>query len=190
MAMGPAGTFKDKDKPNPSAMIQNVQGLAQVDKSVDKSVPKSIANFDKVKTPKDVIKIGNDAIEKARQDGNLAQIAQIAAASLANLPNLLTPNKKQIAKKELLSKLKPAELSNPKIKSALAPALLAVDVADAGVDEEALEKALQEFTRCQHSKCYSDRFRGNVAMNDAEVERLSLQMIIKQSTKRRIDEQI
>ena len=59
--------------------MTNVQGLAQVDKSVDKSVTKSIANFDKVKTPKDVIKIGNDAIEKARQDGKSAQIAQIAA---------------------------------------------------------------------------------------------------------------
>ena len=37
---------------------------------LDKRVPaKSIANFDKVKTPKDVVKISNDAIEKARQDG-------------------------------------------------------------------------------------------------------------------------
>ena len=182
MAMGPAGTFKDKDKPKSPSAMTNVQGLAQVDKSVDKSVPKSIANFDKVKTPKDVIKIGNDAIEKARQDGNLAQIAQIAAASLANLPNQLTPQQKADLSKELLSKLKPAELSNPKIKSALAPALLAVDVADAGVDEEALEKALQEFTRSTFPNAIPDRFRGN-SMNDSEVERLSLQMIINKAQK-------
>ena len=179
-AMGPKGEFKNKPKaPN---VQTSIQGLAQVDKSVDKSVPKSIANFDKVKTPKDVIKIGNDAIEKARQDGNLAQIAQIAAASLANLPNQLTPQQKADLSKELLSKIKPAELSNPKIKSALAPALLAVDVADAGVDEEALEKALQEFTRSTFPNAIPDRFRGN-SMNDSEVERLSLQMIINKAQK-------
>ena len=36
----------------------------------DETTPKSIANFDKVETPKDVIKIGKEAIEKVRGEGN------------------------------------------------------------------------------------------------------------------------
>ena len=59
---------------------------------------------------------------------------------------------------------------------------MAVDVADAGVDEDALEKALQEFTRSTFPNAIPARFRGN-SMNDAEVERLSLQMIINKAQK-------
>ena len=63
------------------------------------------------------------------------------------MPNIDNTQQKANYKKELLSKLKPAELSNSKLNRSASTALLAVDVADAGVDEEALEKALQEFTR-------------------------------------------
>ena len=166
----------------PPNVQTSIQGLKQIDRSGEKSSMQSIADFKGVKTPKDVVKITNDAIEKARQEDNIAQIAQIAAAGLANMPNQLTPQQKADLSKKIIQTLKPSELKNPKIKSAIAPALLAVDVADAGVDEDALEKALQEFTRSTFPNAIPARFRGN-SMNDAEVERLSLQMIINKAQK-------
>ena len=166
----------------PPNVQTSIQGLKQIDRSGEKSSMQSIADFKGVKTPKDVVKITNDAIEKARQEDNLAQIAQIAAAGLANMPNQLTPQQKADLSKKIIQTLKPSELNDPKIKSAIAPALLAVDVADAGVDEDALEKALQEFTRSTFPNAIPARFRGN-SMNDAEVERLSLQMIINKAQK-------
>ena len=177
------------NKPKLSAKIDtppnvqtSIQGLKQIDRSGEKSSMQSIADFKGVKTPKDVVNITNDAIEKARKEDNLAQIAQIAAAGLANMPKQLTPQQKADLSKKIIQTLKPSELNDPKIKSAIAPALLAVDVADAGVDEDALEKALQEFTRSTFPNAIPARFRGN-SMNDAEVERLSLQMIINKAQK-------
>ena len=166
----------------PPNVQTSIQGLKQIDRSGEKSSMQSIADFKGVKTPKDVVNITNDAIEKARKEDNLAQIAQIAAAGLANMPNQLTPQQKADLSKKIIQTLKPSELNDPKIKSAIAPALLAVDVADAGVDEDSLEKALQEFTRSTFPNAIPARFRGN-SMNDAEVERLSLQMIINKAQK-------
>ena len=166
----------------PPNVQTSIQGLKQIDRSGEKSSMQSIADFKGVKTPKDVVNITNDAIEKARKEDNLAQIAQIAAAGLANMPKQLTPQQKADLSKKIIQTLKPSELNDPKIKSAIAPALLAVDVADAGVDEDALEKALQEFTRSTFPNAIPARFRGN-SMNDAEVERLSLQMIINKAQK-------
>ena len=179
MAMGPASTFKDKDKPKSPSLMTNVQGLAQVDKSVDKSVPKSIANFDKVKTPKDVIKISNDAIEKARQDGNLAQIAQIASASLANMPNIQTPAEKAEIAKQIIAQIDNSELSNPAVKAALAPAQLAVDVADAGTDEAKLQDALEKFTVDVFPEAIPPSIRSKVPPED--VAKRSAEVIIKKA---------
>jgi len=180
MAMGPAGTFKDKDKSKSPSVMTNVQGLAQVDKSVDKSVPKSIANFDKVETPKDVIKIGKEAIEKARGEGNLSQIAQIAAASLANMPNQLTDQQKAELSRELLKTLKPSEMNNPKIKAAIAPAKLAIDTALAGLDEDGLEKALKEFTRSTFPDAVPERFKQS-SIDDSQLEKITVQIIVNKA---------
>ena len=178
IAMGPKGEFKDKPKA-PDAQT-SVQGLAKVDDSGDETTPKSIANFDKVETPKDVIKIGKEAIEKARGEGNLSQIAQIAAASLANMPNQLTDQQKADLSRELLKTLKPSEMNNPKIKAAIAPAKLAIDTALAGLDEDGLEKALKEFTRSTFPDAVPERFKQS-SIDDSQLEKITVQIIVNKA---------
>ena len=68
--------LKLKIKINLMSAMTNVQGLKQIE-SRRKSASKVLQTLIMPKHQKDVIKIGNDAIEKARQDDNPAQIAQI-----------------------------------------------------------------------------------------------------------------
>tara|TARA_B100001057_G_scaffold253669_1_gene253930 strand:+ start:8724 stop:10628 length:1905 start_codon:yes stop_codon:yes gene_type:complete len=183
-AMGGPAVFKDKEKglsDVPPKVQTDIAGFGDMPKMTgpELDLPKSIADFKGVKTPKDVIKIGNDAIEKAREGGDLAQIAQIAAASLANMPNQLTPQQKAAISKEIIQLVDPEELNNPQVRSAIAPAELAVDVADAGTDEKALQAALEKFVISTYPEAIPARLRDKIPPED--VAKRSMEVIVKKA---------
>ena len=141
--------------------------------------PVAIADFSKVETPDDSVKIAKDAIEKAREDGNLQQIAQIASASLANMPNIQTPAEKAEVAKKVIAQIDDSELSNPAVLAALAPAQLAVDVVDAGTDETKLQAALEKFTVDVFPEAIPAPIRSKVPPE--EVAERSAEVIIKKA---------
>ena len=173
------GSKDDKLSDVPPKVQTFIKGLDKVDTSGEEILPQSIADFGKVKSPKDVIKIGNDAIEKARQEDNLAQIAQIASASIANMPNIMTQQQKAELSKEIIKLVKPEEINDPKVKSAIAPAQLAVDVADAGTDEDEIQKALEKFVESTYPEAIPARLRK--MMPEEDIAKRSMEVIVKKA---------
>ena len=163
---------------NPKAMTDIGGGFGSSMAGIDEP-PVAIADFSKVSKPEDSIKIAKDAIAKAREDGNLEQIAQIASASLANMPNIQTPVEKAEIAKKVIAQIDDSELSNPAVLAALAPAQLAVDVVDAGTDETKLQAALEKFTVDVFPEAIPAPIRSKVPPE--EVAERSAEVIIKKA---------
>lgn len=163
---------------NPKAMTDIGGGFGSSMAGIDEP-PVAIADFSKVSKPEDSIKIAKDAIAKAREDGNLEQIAQIASASLANMPNIQTPAEKAEIAKKVIAQIDDSELSNPAVLAALAPAQLAVDVVDAGTDETKLQAALEKFTVDVFPEAIPAPIRSKVPPE--EVAERSAEVIIKKA---------
>jgi signal recognition particle subunit SEC65/nucleotide-binding universal stress UspA family protein len=163
---------------DPSAMTDIGGGFGSSKDGIDEP-PVAIADFSKVKKPEDTIKIASDAIAKAREDGNLKQIAQIASASLANMPNIQTPAEKAEIAKKVIAQIDDSELSNPAVLAALAPAQLAVDVVDAGTDEDALQVALENFVESTYPEAIPERLRK--MMPEEDIAKRSMEVIVKKA---------
>jgi len=165
---------------DPSSGAQTDIGKLQTPK-VDDSVPKSVANFSGVERPEDVSKITADAIGTARENNDTVQIAQIAAAGLAQLPKVGTPQEKAQAAQTIVSTLSTSEKNDPVIKAAIAPAMLQIKMAntDSADGEAGAEEALRQFVKDTYPEAIPSALRSRVPAE--KVPQMSAETIIKKA---------
>ena len=165
---------------DPSSGTQTDIGKLQTP-TINDNVPKSIANFSGVKRPEDVSKITADAIGTARENNDTVQIAQIAAAGLAQLPKVGTPQEKSEAAKTIVSTLSTSEKNDPVIKAAIAPAMLQIKMAntDSADGEAGAEEALKQFVKDTYPEAIPPALRSKIPAE--KVPQMSAEAIIKKA---------
>ena len=167
---------------DPSSGAQTDIGIGKLQTpKVDDSVPKSVANFSGVERPEDVSKITADAIGTARENNDTVQIAQIAAAGLAQLPKVGTPQEKAQAAQTIVSTLSTSEKNDPVIKAAIAPAMLQIKMAntDSADGEAGAEEALRQFVKDTYPEAIPSALRSRVPAE--KVPQMSAETIIKKA---------
>ena len=126
----------------------------------------SIADFSKVKKPSEVAKITSDAVATARENDDLAAIAQVVSAGAEHVSNVATPKQKGEEAQAIISQLSTQELNDPRVKLAVAPLQLQVKMAnlDTADGEAGAEEALRQFVQDSYAEIIPQNLRAKVPL--------------------------
>lgn len=113
-----------------------------------------IVDFKGANTDEKVVAVVDDALKTARETNNTEQVAQIVAAGSANFNNIASPGERAERAKAIIATVTNTELNDPKVRAALAPQLLAVDL-----EKMDPEEALRKFVQSSYAYVIPERFR-------------------------------
>jgi len=113
-----------------------------------------IVDFKGANTAEEVVAVVDDALKTARENNNTEQVAQIVAAGSANFNNVASPVERAERAKAIIATVTNTELNDPKVRAALAPQLLAVDL-----EKMDPEEALRKFVQSSYAYVIPERFR-------------------------------
>ena len=148
---GERQAYLDKNKEKP---VAQKDGSASTGTDAAQVKPKPIADFKGANTDEKVVAVVDDALKTARENNNTEQVAQIVAAGSANFNNVAGPGERAKRAKAIIATVTNTELNDPKVRAALAPQLLAVDL-----EEMDPEEALRKFVQSSYAYVIPERFR-------------------------------
>ena len=148
---GERQAYLDKNKEEP---IAQKDGSASTGTDAAQVKPKPIADFKDANTDEKVVAVVDDALKTARENNNTEQVAQIVAAGSANFNNVASPVERAERAKAIIATVTDTELNDPKVRAALAPQLLAVDL-----EKMDPEEALRKFVQSSYAYVIPERFR-------------------------------
>jgi signal recognition particle subunit SEC65 len=148
---GERQAYLDKNKEEP---IAQKDGSASTGTDAAQVKPKPIADFKDANTDEKVVAVVDDALKTARENNNTEQVAQIVAAGSANFNNIASPVERAERAKAIIATVTDTELNDPKVRAALAPQLLAVDL-----EKMDPEEALRKFVQSSYAYVIPERFR-------------------------------
>lgn len=143
----------------------------------------SVADFSKVKEPSEVAKITSDAVATARENDDLAAIAQVVSAGAEHVSKVATPKQKGEEAQAIISQLSTQELNDPRVKLAVAPLQLQVKMAnlDTADGEAGAEEALRQFVQDSYEEIIPQNLRAKVPLE--KFPQIATKMLVDKAQK-------